>query len=118
MKKKILIAAFCFLFFGCSYGQVKLDSVRVIMLCADTTSEFVKCGWNKWNYATNTFQCYWQYGYEVYKDTIIIPKGGYFVDNMPSGYNYDPVQKWLVQRLDADKKPLPKSVIIWQTIKL
>ena len=130
MKNKIITIVFSFLCFGCSYGQIESkrifkdssltingslsidnfhvnnDTVKVIIMVVDTCDKqanyLSKSGWRHGI-------IYWQYGYEVYKFVERHwEQGDYQVEG---GYQ-------LIQRLDSDKKPLPKSVIVWQTIKL
>lgn len=52
-------------------------------------------------------ECWWQYGYEVSVNMHYYLASG--------EEKLFPVQTWY---LDADKQPLKKSIIIWQSIKL
>lgn len=71
------------------------DTTMVLILYSDTANGYHKEGNMMF---ANRDICYWQYGYQVYK----------------RNYNY----VGILYYLDADKKPLPKSIVVWQTITI
>jgi len=77
----------------------KQDTIRVLMLVCDTSSEMP-------NGSGIHFFIDWQYGYKV-------------IEIVPQNWEVGDVQvqaTWqTIQYLDADKKPLPKSTIVWLT---
>lgn len=74
------------------------DTIHVLMLFCDTSV----------NRSVS-----WQHGYNVYEN-----KTGPVLT--PDGYIYTPSNRHriLASRLDINKQPLSKSIIIWQTINL
>lgn len=84
-------------------GKAQNDTVRVIMLVCDTTYHPKSEGW-----VVNSRGVYWQFGYEVLK---FIPAGWDDRDNQfPNHYIHS---AWL----NENKKPLSKSIIVWQSIQ-
>lgn len=101
--------------------EPKFDTVRVIMLCADTTSwqwrdsaivnhKLVEVGVSEKRYPVR--ECYWKFGYEVRENEQPI-----------FYYDHAMAPKWAtpfrhVSYLDDRRRALSKSIIVWQSIKL
>ena len=77
--------------------MLRMDTVRVILLCSDTTERQVTVtllGHESSLCEATANYCFWKYGYMVYQSA------GVFIRRMP-------------YYLDSDKKPLPASIIVW-----
>ena len=132
MKKQILLSLLILVGVGCK--AQKYDTIPILMLYSDTTflkgtfigividsgyfgSKIRKEIGKGVNHSPYTF---WQYGYEVRKDTTVEAHMETMVmEGMPTSV-YVPEDNYsiLLQRLDADKTPLQKTIVVWQTIKI
>lgn len=98
---KIIATILLIFLFNMCYGQQ--DTVKVIMLYSDTAiTELVGVDEFGEEYTVNGLDeyTYWRKGFIVTKQTYSSPLGMYVESN--------------VYFLDADKKPIPKTNVVWQ----
>lgn len=90
MKYLISIVVVVLLGSNCIGQQQRKDTIKVIMQVCDTSHS---------NYVEKTQKIWWQFGHEI-KEWQSTAMGVYY---------HEPIY------LDQNKKPLPKSIVVWQT---
>lgn len=83
------------------------DTIKVIMLVSDTCCRWVD-SISSIEVGRSSKSVHWQYGYGVRKITCC----GWSYDS--KGFEYQSNIYTHIEYLDADKKPLPKNIVIWQ----
>lgn len=86
----------------------KVDSIRVIMLVCDT-AKIDKEYFGQWYHPL----VWWQFGYEVWENVFV--EAGQRSDGGSILIWDDHFDKIFRGRLDQNKKPLPKSIVVWMT---
>lgn len=86
----------------------KYDTIKCIMLVCDTAHS---------NHGYDIDPVYWQYGYEV-RNVTNHPVGFWRIAD-GIGYNEKEYNSYVHEiYLDENKKPISRSVIVWQSIKV
>lgn len=101
------------------FNSTKRDTVRVLMLCVDTT-DYPRSSMVYIRRQDEIFNegkmAYWQFGYEVRRVEIRNNTDGVLDPYFTFGFKYN---EWAVYShesyLDQNKAPLPKSIVVWIT---
>lgn len=104
------------------YDATKQDTIKVLMLVCDTSGKIsfgkrIQITDSLWYKEKRWYEdVWWQFGYEVYEMRYgQIPCNSNTGTSAIAAVCYGWYRSKFISKLDQDKKPLPKSIIVWIT---